>query len=96
MLTSQHTLGDLCLLIAVLFGTLILKAWIISQLWLWYIVPAFGLPALRTIYAFGLALILNFTLPYRSDRVVTRDYIVSGIGFCVFTLLVGWVGTWFI
>ena len=40
---------------ALAFGVIWLRAFVISQIWGWYMIPLFGVAALPLIYAFGLS-----------------------------------------
>lgn len=75
----------------------ILKAWVITILWGWYIVPAFGLAPLRMVYAFGLALLVSYlTFHYTEDKRGFWAKLGFGLFSSVMVLLVGWIGTFFI
>ncbi len=51
-------------LIVSFIATLVLSSlwsgYVLSKLWLWFMVPAFGLPVLAVGYAIGLALVVNY------------------------------------
>lgn len=44
-------------------GAIILRSWVVTKLWLWFVVAQFGLPALSIALAFGITLILYATFP---------------------------------
>jgi len=52
-------LGALVGVPLLMFGLIILRAFIICQIWGWYIAPFFGLPMLTLIYAFGLSCFIS-------------------------------------
>ncbi len=79
---------------------ILLRAWALSWLWQWYIVPSLGAPPLRTVYAFGIALTVNAMLqPSTNDK---RKGESKGVSIAtaffspIVALLIGWIGTLFI
>ena len=44
----------------------ILRGWVLSILWGWFVVPVFSLPNLTVVQAIGISLIIGF-LTYQSD-----------------------------
>jgi len=83
----------------ILTPIVLLRAWVLTWLWVWYVVPAFGLHPLRMVYAFGLALIVNFLTanPTKTDtdKKWWSDLLIAA-GGPLFVLLCGWIGTFFI
>lgn len=61
--------GLILLAVFIVFIALIMmfKAYVFTQLWGWFIVPVFALPALNYIQAIGVSLVLTFYL-------VNKDY----------------------
>ena len=45
--------------LALTFVAAVLEGWVLTVLWGWFIVPAFGVPGLRIPYAIGLALLVG-------------------------------------
>lgn len=83
----------------IILPTVLLRAWVISTLWGWYIVPAFGLAPLRLVFAFGLSIIVNAIVSHSfngKDERSTAEKFGYLIAFPLFTLLIGWIGTFFI
>lgn len=84
--------------VAVLAPLVLLRTWVLTALWGWYVVPAFGAQPLRMAYAFGLALLATYALP----RLPSKDAkglgrtIAEHVGIAFLTLALGWIGTWFI
>lgn len=71
------------------------------KLWAWYIVPVFGLPALKIVQAWGIALLTalwthqSFTNTNEDERTTGQKvtYAIAVLLSPWFTLLVGWIGT---
>ena len=83
--------------VAVIAPLVLLRTWVLTALWGWYVVPAFGAQPLRMAYAFGLALLASYALPRNvKDPKGLGRTMAEAIGMAVFTLLLGWIGTWFI
>lgn len=78
----------------------ILRGWVLSILWGWFVVPTFGLPALSIPIAIGIGLILAFTTHQISLK--KEEDKSSGTQFSntilhpLLILLVGWIVTLFI
>lgn len=79
----------------------ILRAWVLTMLWDWYLVPGFGMAPLRVVYAFGVTLIVGYLLP-RPLRSVDGSAkkpghdLATALLAALFALAMGWVGTLFI
>lgn len=75
----------------------VLNAWVITKLWGWYVVPAFGLQPLRMIYAFGLSVLAGMfrTGYYGEDNRAPTLKIAAALSIPVAALLLGWIGTFF-
>jgi hypothetical protein len=94
--------------IGVVFGGVaaIINGWVLSLLWLWFIVGIFGLPALSIPQAIGISLIVGFLtpqaisstkLPKKEDG--TTDYVpaITALLRPFIMLLWGWfVYTYFL
>ncbi|WP_216838401.1 hypothetical protein [Falsiroseomonas tokyonensis] len=77
---------------------LILRAWMLTLMWGWYLVPAFGLEPLRLIYAFGILLILGFLRgrpPSQKDEKFLAAALISLLASAAI-LGMAWIGTFFI
>lgn len=75
------------------------RGYVLSILWGWFAVPAFGLPALSIPFAIGTALIVGYLA--RDTGVQRKEQsfgaaAVSGFLAPVFALLIGWIVTWFV
>ena len=74
------------------------------KLWTWYIVPVFGLPTLKIVQAWGIALLAslwthqNFTNTNEDKRTTEQKIVYSTLVLISpwLTLLVGWIGTFFL
>lgn len=78
--------------------SVLLRAWVITMMWGWYVTPAFGLPPLRLAFAFGLSV---FAGMFRASYAGKDDRKISGIIAGSFvnplmTLFIGWVGSLFV
>lgn len=61
-----------------LFGFIFLSAlwgaFVFTKLWIWFVVPLFGLPVLTLAQAYGLMLIVNFLKPLpKTDKSATKE-----------------------
>lgn len=75
----------------------VVRAFVISMLWAWYVVPAFGLIAMSLPTAFGVGLLMSYLSQVhsrgeRSTEETLRDVFLVPAGI----LLAGWIGTWFL
>ena len=82
---------------AAFVAAVLLRAWVLTVLWGWYAVPAFGLPGLSTLHAFGVSLIVAFLTyqPQLDDKRSPARKLGDSITISLMTLCAGWVGTWF-
>lgn len=81
----------------VVIGT-ILRGWVLSILWKWFIVSAFGLPALSISAAIGVSIVaslLTFQYIYSRDDRSDSEKIAGGLGVSIgaplLILAMGWV-----
>jgi len=65
-----------------------LKAFALSKLWQWFLVPKFNFPEINTAYALGLLLIVSFIAPTVETK---DDVVIASIGSSSFMLITGWV-----
>jgi multisubunit Na+/H+ antiporter MnhB subunit len=88
--------------------TIVLSAlwsgYVLSVLWGWFISPALGVPQLSVGYAIGLTIVVRY-LTYRANKDDDEDEsmgtkfgkaLVTAISMPAFSLLFGWVVTWFL
>lgn len=47
-------------------------AFVVTHLWAWYIMPAFGLGALKMIHAYGITLLVSY-ITYRHTKFTAKD-----------------------
>lgn len=91
-------LSAIIVLPAILFVMAVIKAFVLATLWHWYIVKFFNQPELPLAISFGIALIVSYL---SANKDVWRDTKLSDkllymIFLPVFTLILGWIGTFFI
>jgi hypothetical protein len=60
--------GVLAIAVGIITGLAILRGFIFSQLWSWFIVPYFHQPEMSIPLAIGLCLLASIFLPHRSDN----------------------------
>ena len=78
----------------------ILRGYVLSVLWGWFVVPTFGLPALSIPIAIGISLILAFTthqisVKKEEDKSFGTQF-SNIILYPLLTLAIGWIVTLFI
>ena len=74
---------------------IILKGWVLSILWGWFVAPVFHLPQLSVVVAIGVSLALSYTINGMSARKSApnnagEDVITLLIG-PLFVLFIGWI-----
>lgn len=47
-------------------------AFVITHLWAWYVMPAFGVGALKMIHAYGITLLVSY-ITYRHTKLTIKD-----------------------
>jgi hypothetical protein len=76
---------------------IILRGWVISRLWSWFIPATFGLPSLTVARAIGLSIIVSVFTAHipRDDDKGMLETMLRGIGFALLfyglALLTGWI-----
>lgn len=93
-------LGFVVLIVGVV-GVILLQAWIISILWLWYVVPNFNLPVLDFKQITGLILLIGLLFVSTSksnSKIVSEDgwgeAVIKPLFIYVFSsLLIWWIAT---
>lgn len=79
-------------------GIAVVRAYVVSTLWGWYVVPGFGQQTLRPVFAYGIAMLLNYSIahaPYDEKPKFWRNMFRAALSAGV-VLLFGWLGTLFI
>lgn len=79
--------------------TACLNGWALSKLWLWFIVPPFGLPALSVVESIGVSLIVSYLTSFHVDAQpkdeTAKDKMCESISRAVLLPLVmvffGWI-----
>jgi hypothetical protein len=74
----------------------LLRAFVLRKLWLWFIVPQFGLDALSYPAAIGVALVWSFLCPYPIDYAKEPDStaakrLVTTCAAPLLALFMGWI-----
>jgi hypothetical protein len=75
---------------------ILLKAWVLTWLWTWYIIPVFHVGPLRMVFAFGLSLTVNYLLPNINNDKNKGMMLFQAVFSPFLALFLGWIGTWFI
>lgn len=87
------------LLAAWIVPLLLLRMWVITMLWAWYIVPGFNVAPLRMSIAFGLSTIVTMLSPKRvSDKSgkAVGELVTESLINQLFPLAIGWAGSFFV
>ena len=90
--TNISTTGCIAAIL-VLPISILLRGWVLTKLWEWFVVPGFGLEPISIPIAYGLALVvtlLNPTLSEHDSRDIWEAVIFS-ILMPLFFLAIGWV-----
>lgn len=77
---------------------ILLQAWVVTKIWGWYIVPAFGFAPLAMIYAYGLTILVCLIRPgsyAEDDRNVMAKLSAPYLAPC-FSFVIGWIGTFWL
>ena len=81
---------------AVLLGACIVRAFVLSTLWDWYIVPSLGWPSIGLPAALGFVLMVACAFPGRREGKQEKDRFITEVlrGFTgpALVLLAGWIG----
>lgn len=89
--TGAVAIGFLVMLLAALWGGFVVKI-----LWSWFVVPTFGLPALRLIEAIGLSVVVSSIAPRNPQekpdlgRAINHAFMSPAAG-----LFIGWIAHFF-
>ena len=91
-------IGALLFVPGMLFLAAIVKAYVLSTLWHWYIVKFFSQPELPLAISFGIGLIVTYISGHRDNYkdMGLAEKLAYIIVLPAFTLLAGWLGTFFI
>jgi hypothetical protein len=84
-------------IVGIAAAAMILRGWVLSVMWGWFIVPAFGLPALSIPIAIGIAMIMSYlTHQIEPDDSSTAKAAGHAFGGPIMVLLLGWIVQMFI
>lgn len=86
-------------MLALIAISAMLRGYVLSVLWGWFIVPTFGLPGISIPIAIGIAVILSFTthqLNVARETQTTGDRVFNAVVHPLFVLFIGWIVTLFI
>ena len=89
----------LLIILAFFFGfiTSLLQAFVAIQLWMWFIVPTFGLPPLGLVTAMGITLLISLLFKSRTDTGdKDMDEVLEGHGRNLMTSVIASVATWWL
>lgn len=98
-------IGYFTVIVITMFASALWSGYVLSTLWAWFIVPAFGVPGLSIAYAIGLALIVSYTTDHSFKKKQSYDESLSeqlcrAVGIAAIrpalALLCGWIVTLFI
>lgn len=98
----SEMLLNLCALIAFLAFSSIWGGYVITMLWRWFIVPAFGAPAISIPVAIGMGLLVQLLRPVRSpdDGLTFRQALIrataQSLVIPLFSLLIGGIAVLFV
>jgi hypothetical protein len=83
--------------IALLAGAAVWRGYVLSILWVWFIVRAFDAPPISIPLAIGVSLIVSFlTRQWQKEKHATSFVIGMAIFAPAMTLFIGWIVTKFI
>lgn len=85
-------------LFALIALSAMLRGYVLSVLWGWFIVPTFGLPGISIPIAIGIGIILSFTTHQISaarEKQSTGDHVFNIVAHPLLVLLIGWIVTLF-
>ena len=77
----------------------ILRGFVLSKLWGWFIVPLFGLPSLSISFAIGLCLVVGMFQShpsYKDHEIETSTALLQGFVSPFIVLFIGWIVTMFL
>lgn len=87
--------GIFALTLLYIVGGSVLNGWVLSKLWLWFMVPLFGFKPLSIVYAIGLALTVRFlTVNYdfaKQEKQSATTILLIPIFSSLFALAFGWL-----
>ena len=92
--TGYEAIGKVCT--AILFGlpASVLRAWVLTKLWAWFVVPASNYGPITIASAFGALLVLSlFREAKTDDKTLLSDKIGISVIGSLMILSFGWLGT---
>lgn len=80
-------------------GAIIARAWVMTVIWGWFVVPAFHMPELTIATALGLTILVGMFTHHLQDKKEEKADIAQSIikAFLqpLITLMFAWIVTWF-
>lgn len=71
---------------------IVLNGYVLAKLWMWFIVPTFNVNPLRIIECLGIAMLIHYVIPLKSDGDKTFVVkLIEGVLLALFTLGIGWI-----
>lgn len=76
----------------------LLRAWVLTALWAWYVVPGFGVSPLRMSIAFGLSVLIALAIPRSAAKDEKSGWAIVAMPFLnpLMALFMGWIGSFFV
>lgn len=99
MLAGAAVVAGIVLLASpLIFLAVLVKTFVISTLWGWYMVPYFGVEPLPMVVAFGIILLVGYLmmpLMHHEDKRTWQQKLWAAIAVPPLFLFMGWLGTFF-
>lgn len=91
--TTKEVMGEACLNLCMLFGSALIKGFVLMKLWQWIIVPIFLQPAISFVQAIALSIFSTvlMSVPKKEANVDTLERVKISIVVYLLILLMGWI-----
>ncbi|MCK9429320.1 MAG: hypothetical protein M0R17_04900 [Candidatus Omnitrophica bacterium] len=88
----METIGKIFSVIISMIVVLMLRGFIITKLWAWFIVSLFNLPTLTIASALGISLVCDIIIPRQSNKSdEIWSSLLSSVLLSLLVLLFGWI-----